>query len=236
MERSFKKLPTRHTVTQDIIDQFTQMIKDGALKVGDKLPPERVLSEQFGVGRSTLREALKSMASMGLIQSRQGEGTFIADIDFDSIKTPLQWSIFLNPSPINELVDLRMLLELAMVKSACENRSEKDLVLLDQSIVLMKAESENAGNYDLMFHMTIGKASGNQLMHNLLDLIRLSLEEWFEKVLIDEQNLSNTIFEHEEILQAIREKDSKKAAKYMREHLERGTKRLMEIVSKTHQI
>jgi GntR family transcriptional regulator, transcriptional repressor for pyruvate dehydrogenase complex len=233
MSELFERIPQRHTASDIIIDQFTKMIKEGKLNINDKIPSERDLSEQFGVGRSTVREALKSMNSMGLLESRPGEGTFIRKVDSDSIKQQLQWSFYLDPAPVTELFQLRMLLELKMVEMAALNREEEHLLEMEQWIHSMKDDSESIKNKknDLMFHMTIASASGNKLMYNLLDLIRLSLEEWFELVLTEPVNVINSIDEHILILDAIREKNPTMAMYHLQTHLESGEKRLLDIYS-----
>ena len=233
MSELFEKIPQRYTTCDVIIDQFTKMIKEGKLKVNDKIPSERHLSEQFGVGRSTVREALKSMTSMGLLEARPGDGTFIRKVDSDSIKQQLQWSFYLDSSPINELFELRMLMELKMVQNAANNRQEEHIREMEHYIDLMRSSPDTVENKknDLMFHMTIAKSSGNKLMFNLLDLIRLSLEEWFENVLTDPINVTNSIEEHLLILEAIKEKNPMKAMYHMQDHLEAGEKRLIEKLS-----
>jgi Transcriptional regulators len=231
----FKKLPNRQTACDDIIQEFTVMIKKGLLKVNDKLPSERDLAEQFGVGRSTVREALKSMTVMGLLEARPGEGTFVRNIDSESFKQLLQWSFFLNPAPIEEMVELRTLIELRMVEKAAQYRTEDHLKKLQESIVNMKKSLTNpmeSKNYDLSFHLTIGNASGNKLLFNLLELIRLSLEEWFGHVLQERDFAENTIKEHELIYEAIKNQDQAAAVQHMTTHLEAAVQRLLSILTK----
>ncbi|GGB48204.1 FCD domain-containing protein [Virgibacillus dakarensis] len=228
MEPLFEKIPQRDSICEMIINQFTKMIKKGELEIGDKIPPERNLAEQFGVGRSTIREAIKSMTSMGLLEARLGEGTFVRKVDSDDIKQQLQWGLYLDPVPFNELVELRKILELETVKKAALNRTEKEISEMESWINAMKKDlkaNRNKKN-DLMFHMTIAKASDNKMIYNLLDLIRMSLEEWFENVLEDPTNVENSINEHELILGSIIKQDVDQAVKYMESHLALGEQRL----------
>lgn len=229
MSGVFNKLRTRQTACNDIIDEFTSLIRSGQIKVNDKLPSERELAEQFGVGRSTLREALKSMTVMGLLEAKQGEGTFVRNIDSDSIKQQLQWSFYLNPAPIQELIELRELIELKTVKQAAANRSEIDLVKIAKTNEMMEQTINNyqeSKKYDAQFHMLIAEASGNKLIYNLLELTRLQLEEWFGIVLKDQANAQKTIEEHQAIFKAIENKDAQLAEKMMKIHLRHGVERL----------
>lgn len=230
MKPMFEKIPHKNSTREVIIDQFTKMIKKGELAIGDKIPPERDLAEQFGVGRSTIREAIKSMTSMGLLVARLGEGTFVRKVDSDDIKQQLQWSLYLDPVPFNELVELRNILETETVKKATLNRTEKEIKELQYWVHAMKKNQKTKQNKknDLMFHMTIAKASNNKMIYNLLDLIRMSLEEWFENVLEDSTNVEDSIHEHESILEAIINKDIEKAVALMQSHLEQGEKRLLQ--------
>lgn len=230
MKPLFEKIPQRNSTCEVIINQFTKMIKKGDLEIGDKIPPERNLAEQFGVGRSTIREAIKSMTSMGLLEARLGEGTFVRRVDSDDIKQQLQWSLYLDPVPFNELVELRKILEIKTIKKAALNRTEKEIVELEFWIDAMRKDNKAQRNKknDLMFHMTIAKASNNKMIYNLLDLIRMSLEEWFENVLEDPMHVENSIHEHELILEAIVKRDIDQAVKFMESHLELGEQRLFQ--------
>ena len=233
MKPLFEKIPQRDSTREIIMNQFTKMIKNGELSIGDKIPPERNLAEQFGVGRSTIREAIKSMTSMGLLEARLGEGTFVKKVDSDDIKQQLQWGLYLDPVPFNELVELRMILELETVKKAALNRTEKEIIELQSWINKMKEEGKVQRNKenDLMFHMTIAKASNNKMIYNLLDLIRMSLEEWFENVLKEPINVEDSIDEHELILEAVIQQDVVQAVNSMRSHLERGEQRLFQQIN-----
>ncbi|MCG5102573.1 FadR/GntR family transcriptional regulator [Oceanobacillus alkalisoli] len=233
MKPLFEKIPQRDSTREIIMNQFTKMIKNGELSIGDKIPPERNLAEQFGVGRSTIREAIKSMTSMGLLEARLGEGTFVKKVDSDDIKQQLQWGLYLDPVPFNELVELRMILELETVKKAALNRTEKEIIELQSWINKMKEEGKVQRNKenDLMFHMTIAKASNNKMIYNLLDLIRMSLEEWFENVLKEPINVEESIDEHELILEAVIQQDVVQAVNSMRSHLERGEQRLFQQIN-----
>lgn len=230
MEPMFEKIPQKNSTREMIMNQFTKMIKKGELKIGNKIPPERNLAEQFGVGRSTIREAIKSMTSMGLLEARLGEGTFVRRVGSDDIKQQLQWGLYLDPVPLNELVELRKILEIETVTKATLNRTEKEITELQYWINAMKKNRKTKQNKqnDLMFHMTIAKASNNKMIYNLLDLIRMSLEEWFENVLEDPINVEESIHEHELILEAIINKDIEKAVNLMQSHLYQGEKRLLQ--------
>ncbi|MFD1067644.1 FadR/GntR family transcriptional regulator [Oceanobacillus locisalsi] len=230
MKPLFEKIPQRDSTREIIMNQFTRMIKEGELSIGDKIPPERDLADQFGVGRSTIREAIKSMTSMGLLEARLGEGTFIRKVDSDNIKQQLQWGLYLDPAPFNELIELRKILELETVKRAALNRTEEEIAELASWIDNMQQEGQVHRNKqnDLMFHMTIAKASNNKMIYNLLDLIRMSLEEWFENVLKDSHNVENSIKEHQCILEAIIQQNVEQAIETMEIHLNRGEKRLFQ--------
>lgn len=233
MKPLFEKIPQRDSIREIIMNQFTKMIKEGELSIGDKIPPERNLAEQFGVGRSTIREAIKSMTSMGLLEARLGEGTFVRKVDSDDIKQQLQWGLYLDPVPFNELIELRKVLELETVKRAALNRTAEEIIELESWINEMKQEGKVHHNKknDLMFHMTIAKASNNKMIYNLLDLIRMSLEEWFENVLKNPEHVKNSIAEHQLILEAIIQQDVAQAVKVMEAHLERGEQRLFEQIN-----
>ncbi|MCL6597606.1 MAG: FadR family transcriptional regulator [Alicyclobacillus macrosporangiidus] len=228
----FDKLPTKSTARDDIIDQIICKIKSGHIRLNDKLPSERDLALMFGVSRATVREALKSMNALGLLEVRHGGGTFIRLPELEAVKKQLEWSLYLNPAPISELVELRSLLELHMAEQAALHRTSEDIQQMQQAIDWMRESAshpEQSKKGDLMFHLAVARSSGNKLMAYLLEVTRLSLEEWFEQVLSIPEFVQQSVVEHTSILTAIQERDQVAAREEMRKHLESAEWRLRSV-------
>ena len=128
-------------VYEDIIEQFKNMIYSGQLKKGDKLPPERELCQILGVSRASMREALRAMEVMGIVDSRPGEGTYIVDEITSSIFKPLSLIIALEKNQ-DDFIELRKILESACAKKAAEMRTDEDLEKMQSQIKIMM-ESDN---------------------------------------------------------------------------------------------
>ncbi|MBT7550029.1 MAG: FadR family transcriptional regulator, partial [Gemmatimonadetes bacterium] len=116
----------RTSVSDDIVAQLTDLIARNVLKPGDRLPPERELCKQFGVGRSSLREALRSLSVMGILDGRIGEGTFVCD-NSQYLERALQWGFRLDGKKLQDLSETRLMLESQNVFLAAERATETDL-------------------------------------------------------------------------------------------------------------
>ena len=213
-------------IYEKVSDHIKQQILNGKLKPGDKLPSDKELCELYSVGRSTIREALSVLKIMGLIETRQGEGSTVCKIDSENVGMPDFTGLLLSDQTILELAEARKSLEIANVGLAARNRSEQDLKRFQQIIqqmelnVLNKTESEKE---DMVFHQTIAKATQNSIIVQLLE----SISEQMEKAMreIRRMGFSNTssadivLEEHKSIYQAIVEQDVVKAQQSMKNHL-----------------
>ena len=228
-EGIFKPIDEKRTISEKIVDQITKLVVTGNIKVGDKLPPERELAAMLGVGRSSLREALRSMINMGLLAVKHSEGTYIKKADANSLKPYFQWNIMLENATLDDLIEARELIELDVVTKAAERRTPEDIQKLEATVENMK---ENEGdkqalvNYDIEFHRMLVEIAGNSIMLSMIEIIRSAMEVWFSYVLSYKHNVSDTIVEHTEIMNAVRTGDGKKAHKLLEDHLEKGASRL----------
>ncbi|WP_375088734.1 FadR/GntR family transcriptional regulator [Peribacillus sp. RS7] len=214
-------------IYEKIADHIKQQILDGKLKSGDKLPSDKELCQLYSVGRSTIREALSALKIMGLIETRQGEGSTICKIDPESVGMPDFSGLLLSDKTILELMEARKSLEISNVELAASKRTDQDLKKFKQIInqmevnVLNKKESEKE---DMIFHHTIAKATQNAIMVRLLDTISEQMEKAMRE--IRRMGFSNPLSaniileEHKNIYQAIAEQDVKKAHKSIKEHME----------------
>ncbi|MTI65786.1 MAG: FadR family transcriptional regulator [Firmicutes bacterium] len=216
-------------VYEHVIEQIQNMIIDGVLKQGDRLPSERELASQLNVSRTSIREALRSLQIIGLIESRQGEGNFIKENIDETLFEPLSIMFMFNKDKPEDILDLRIAIEVQAAYLAAKRVTEEDKKELENILKkLNKVEKEGnekiRAKYDKEFHYKIAKITGNYFIINLLNNISSLMESFIiyarEKILkaIDDKSL--LIYQHERIYNAIITNDSEKAASYMREHLE----------------
>ncbi|MFC0329435.1 FadR/GntR family transcriptional regulator [Paenibacillus sepulcri] len=223
---SFAKISTRK-IYEQIADQLKQFILEGGWKSGEKLPSTKELSEQFQVGRSTMREALSALRAMGLIDIRQGEGCYVRTVESADIKMPSFDSLLLSREAIFELMEARIALEAANASIAANRRTDEDLAAFRQ---LLQSMQEHLGDEalgeaaDIEFHRLLAKATHNSIMMRLLDTISSQMEAAIREArriqIYGSRQVSVQLWEeHEAIYKAMEARDPAGAEKGMRTHL-----------------
>lgn len=212
-------------ISEIIIEQIQKMIMNGTLKIGDKLPPERELTEQFKVGRPVLREALKALELIGIIECRHGQGNFIVNNIENSLFKPLSLSFKLSDGNIEEVLQLRYIVESFTAAQAARLATEDDVrKLYDILRDMMDADTEiKKSSFDKMFHYEIASISKNKLIINLLESLSYLLDIFIEKTvsisLFGEDSIEKIYNEHIRIIKAIEAHDIEEAVEATNHHL-----------------
>jgi len=219
MLRKAKKV----TLYDDVMSQIQKLIQNGILAPGDKLPPERELAVQFGISRNTLRECLKALNLVGVLDVKQGGGSYISsDLNLQLVSSSLK---FVSAKKVQEILDLleaRRILETANAALAAKNSTPKLVKELQKSLELMTknlADPEVSATHDSNFHLLIAEASGNQFLAELTNGLQDSLRRVMVKTTLITRLRPYTVTYHEKIIEAIANSDSSIAAKVMEEHL-----------------
>ena len=202
----------RSGVCDEVVTKLQQQIVSGKLKSGDKLPSEPELMQQFGVGRSSIREAIRILSNKGLIRVKQGVGTFV-DVQNG---TPVHWYDRLQTSTAKDLNEVRQLLELKIAEKAAINRTQKDINTLTK---LLKKRLEAAQNNeadecieaDIQFHIAIADSAKNDILADLYKNIAAQIKKSFRQVYTDTEMFVILHSSHEDLLKSIIDKDPKKA-------------------------
>ena len=210
-------------IYQQIVRQVKQMIAEGRLKSGDQLPPERDLAEKFVVSRTSVREALRALESLGLIEIRPGEGTFVREVSIESLIEPLALVMTSQREAIHELFEARRLLEPAIAALAAGRATPEEIQEMER-ILEGQAKEIAAGRtglaQDAAFHTAIGTAAHNRaitrIAHAVMDLLAQSREE----SLNTPGRPTRSHQDHRRILAAIAARDERLARKAMLDHLE----------------
>ena len=171
-------------VSDQAYEQIRDLIFRGQLKPGDQIMPERELAQALGVSRPTVREAIKKLVTMGLLEHRQGQGTFVRSIDSQREHNPLAAVIEGHDASLEELLEVRMGLEGQSVILAAQRATAEDIQVLEKALEAMLAENA-AGRLgieeDVSFHMAIAFASKNPvqvyIMKNFYDLLHFGIRE-----------------------------------------------------------
>ena len=224
MDQAFTYIKHKR-VYESIIDTIIGQIQSGALKMGQKLPSERVLSEKLGVSRTSLREALCAMESMGYIRSSRGGGNYVNSVTLDHILTPFSALMAQNRQLATDIIEVRKHMEIHMAAQAAKHANKDQISRIYGTIIDMQAEIERGGNGlagDNQFHLEIAKASNNQAFAIMVELCYELLAESRKATLSLPGQPAKTVEDHMAIFKAIQDGDETLAAGEMKAHLDKA--------------
>lgn len=209
---------------------FAEQIFEGKLKKGDKIESDRVLAAKLDVGRSAIREALKVLDVMGMIDICPGQGSYISSKEENFFIIPLSWSLFLNGGQVEEILVVRNLLEVKAAELAADCKNEESLARLYDTFhrlhsTYVQKDYKEFLEEDLKFHLCIAECSGNSVIYSMIQTIRNLMKHVSGTGMVDETQLSEIYEEHQKVYGLIIARDGKGAAAAMREHLERAALR-----------
>jgi len=208
---------------QQIVQQIEESIDKGDLKEGDQLPAERDLAQQFGVSRTAVREAVKTLREKGLVEAYAGRGTFITNGSTNSIRNTLDRMI--RDGPLEgtvHLAEMREILEPEIAFLAAKRADQETISAMQESISVMDAARMDPEAFiegDLDFHLALAEAAGNPLILSLIDSIVGLLREQRMRTYYTEGGPERGQYHHKRILEAIEHRDPQGARDAMRAHL-----------------
>jgi GntR family transcriptional regulator, transcriptional repressor for pyruvate dehydrogenase complex len=219
----------RGTTSEEVVSQLREMIHRGELRPGDRLPPERDLAKMLGVSRPTLRAGLRSLAAVGVLQSRQGAGTFVVKSDgppaLDS--SPLRLMASLHGFTSAEMFEARQSLEMAVAGLAAERATSEHLATMSEEIAGMYASLDDPEQFlvhDMRFHQTVAASSGNRILTSLMNMVATILFDVRSKTVKRATDLKESAEMHRQIYRTIREHNPEAARNAMCDHLVRAQK------------
>ena len=221
----FEKVQTRK-VYMEIVEQIQNLIKEGKLKPGDKLPPERILAEKLGVSRPPLREAISALEILGIIESRGGKGNFIKNTFNSTSYAQRLKELEKEESPF-ELLEARKVVETEIAGLAAEKASSEDIKEIEEALNRMRnalSDIPRAMEFDRQFHVAIAKAAHNSILFQMMNFLADGLKEslWVnikEKSWALPGHPQKYLEEHTKLLEAIKKGDKKLARRTMHTHL-----------------
>lgn len=209
---------------EQIVHQIEQRIAAGDLKVGDQLPPEKELAEQFGVSRTAVREAIKALREKRLVEIRPGKGTFILNGTPETMRHSL--GLILKFGAANgdlHLVEVREILEPEIAALAATRITEENIQVMQQAVTAMETALEDVDVFveaDLDFHLALAEATQNPLIPILMDSIIDMLREQRKRTGLVTGGLKRGQFHHKKILEAVIQRDPETSRKAMQLHLQ----------------
>jgi GntR family transcriptional regulator, transcriptional repressor for pyruvate dehydrogenase complex len=219
----------RLSLIDTIVDEIKGKVITGEYKTGDMLGSQDELARRLGVSRASLREALKRLEMMGLVESRQGLGTFLKKIEPIDFMNPLSSFVVIDKKSAFELLEARLHIEGSLAALAASHATEEDLLALEDILSTMRSlsaaqEIEEFVKQDVQFHYAIAKASNNNLLVKIVEILRDLLRQLISKVFQNYPgNLLETIDQtnefHQHIFDAIRSHKPEEARMHMEEHI-----------------
>ncbi|HUH96643.1 MAG TPA: FadR/GntR family transcriptional regulator [Anaerolineales bacterium] len=209
---------------QRIVEQIEYRIVAGELKVGDQLPSERELAEQFAVSRIAVREAVKALRATGLVEIRPGRGTFITNDTPGVVRNSLTMLMkFGQAEGFPDLVEVREILEPEIAALAATRINEEQIAAMSGAVAMMDTALDNVEVFvesDLDFHLALAQATQNPIIPILMDSIIDLLREQRKRIGLVSGGLQRGQYHHKKILEAVMGHDSQKARRAMQIHLQ----------------
>ncbi len=212
------------TTAEEVVARLREMIQRGEISAGDRLPPERDLAKLLGVSRPTLRAGIRSLATVGILQSRQGAGTFVVEAEesptLDS--SSLRMMAALHGFTSDEMFEARLSLEMGIASFAAERATSEQMTQMAEEVAGMYASIDNPAQYlvhDMRFHQIIAAASGNRILTSLMNMVAKILFEYRSKTVKRARDLKDSAEQHHNIYRAMRERSPENARDAMRDHL-----------------
>ncbi len=213
----------RTTLTEAAFEKLISHVVNGDWKAGDRIPPERELCQQLGIARTCLREALKAMELVGMLDSRIGDGTYVCERS-EFLSRPLLWAFTgKDRVELREVMEARKLLEKDLAGLAAERATDPEILAIGQTVNLLKNTFSSGGSFldcDMNFHLAIAKGAHNQVLGNAVQLLRNLMRQWIHFIVMSPSVRERVLKEHQGIYKAIRDRNPRAARRAMEVHLE----------------
>ena len=217
-------------MARGIANEIRGTIAASQLTPGDKLPPEGSLMEQYGVSRSTIREAMKLLQAEHVVEIRRGLGSFVA-ADTGLAPDPLGLRFAEQSHLIEELMEVRLLLEPGIAEQAAQRRTDADLAAMEEAIAAMEKAAEEGRDYDAYdyrFHIAVARSTHNSVLERMFPVIFEAIEKGYEQTAHIRGSVNRALEYHRRILEAIRRQESQTAAREARLHIEQSLRDIAE--------
>jgi GntR family transcriptional repressor for pyruvate dehydrogenase complex len=216
--------PIRKTrVAEEIADRIRVLILDGTFPAGQPLPAERALAERFGVSRGSIRDAFRTLETIGLLVTRHGQGTFPQELDVERLVAPLASVLSYRPDLQDELMDVRRMFEPAVARVAATRVTDEDLAALQRILEAQRRKLKTGRSAiveDTAFHEILARATRNRVIVSIMATLNNLLVESRKLTLKQKGRPDRSIMGHEAVVAALRQRDGDAAAAAMRKHID----------------
>lgn len=223
--------PTHRSQQARVVAHIQSMIERGELRMGDRLPPERELSSQLKISRSSIRAGIQSLAALGVLHVKPGTGTYVTDGKNAFDGTPLGLFADLHGFTTKQIFEARLILERTIASLAALRANEHQLASMAEGIVEMYASLEDPRTFqvhDVCFHRDLSEAAGNVILTTLLEIVAAVNYQRRRESIDQAQDLKKAASLHREIYRAVRAHEPEQAAAAMEKHLRDAEQQISE--------
>jgi GntR family transcriptional repressor for pyruvate dehydrogenase complex len=217
-------VPLKKTrVAEAIATRIRELILDRTFAAGEPLPGERDLAERFGVSRGSVRDALRTLETIGLIETRHGQGTFPKELDVNRLVAPLASVLTYSHDLQEELLDVRRMFEPAVARAAAARVTEDDLAEMAQLIQAQRQKLKSGRSAiveDTAFHAVLARATGNRVIVRIMETLNDLLVESRKLTLKQKGRPARSLRGHENVVAALRVRDAEAAGRAMLNHID----------------
>jgi GntR family transcriptional regulator, transcriptional repressor for pyruvate dehydrogenase complex len=218
----FAAIQRRSSVAADAIEQITRLVTSGELRATQKLPPERSLSESLGVSRPTIREAVRALETIGVLETRQGSGTYVTDLSPERLARPFRFLVEANTRALGDLAQIRFFLEVGAAEVAARAIDEDALEELERLLTEMRDAIDDVERFielDLAFHRVIHETGGNDVLVAMMESLS-TLVNRSRMLAVQRRDFREAaLHDHENIVRSLERRDPEGAAAMMSHHL-----------------
>jgi GntR family transcriptional repressor for pyruvate dehydrogenase complex len=219
----FRSIPKPPSIPEVVLEEIQRLIAEGELRPGDRLPSETELAERFGVGRSSIREAMRVLHLLGVIEVIQGKGTFVRQPSI--LPLMIDWSRIVQMGVIAEVMEARQFIEVLLAQLAAERATEEDIEALRAALERCRASAsslEADAQAGVNFHLALADAAHNQVLALMYRTIYDLYLDTARRTRITPEVAQDRLRDHERIFQAVVDRNPEAAARAMKEHLEKA--------------
>ena len=228
MKKTTLKRVKRKSVSSQVYEQLKAQVLHRVWLPGTKLPSENLLAQQLGVSRVSVREGLQRLVSLGLLETRHGEGTFVCEYGPGTSMNALLPMLALDPADLFHVLEYRRIMEKGTVALVAEKAAPEDIAELKRSYATMVEQKHDVRGFahaDLEFHLDLARASGNPIIMKVNSIIKDVLSVSMENI-VETLGTRDGLDYHQRIIDAIEAHDTQLAESIMEEHIVRTIQRL----------
>jgi len=210
-------------LAEEVADRIRTLMLDGTFSPGEPLPSERHLAERFGVSRGSIRDALRTLETIGLVETRHGQGTFPLELSVDRLVAPLASVMAYRSDLQDELLDVRRMFEPAVARAAALRATEEDLADLQRVLEAQRQKlkiGQSAIAEDTAFHAILARATRNRVVMSIMATLNDLLVESRTQSLLQKGRPARSIDGHEAVVAALRRRDAEGASQAMYKHID----------------